>query len=176
MLEGQFSQKTSEHDSRGEGVVLPLTSDPFTVVGLFCRLRFVVKVKLVETVGEGQQHQAVDEEELEDIQQHPAQRDLKRTQVRVGGEERDETKRAEDVGDGEESLGDEGGVPHLPILTRTRTVVLMEREDTKHEQRHCGKKSIIYYFINLTLFGRVFLGELHGLRMNRFLLLLFYYS
>lgn len=123
-------QKMSEHDSRGEGVVLPLTADSFAVVGLVGRLRLVIKVKLVEAVGEGQQHQAVDEEEFKDIQQHPAERDLQRTQMRVGGEERDEAQRAEDVGDGEESLGDEGRVPHLPIHTRTRTVVLMEREET----------------------------------------------
>ena len=36
----------------------------------------VVEVELVEAVGEGHQHQAVDEQELEDVQQHTAQRDL----------------------------------------------------------------------------------------------------
>ena len=35
-------------------------------------------------------YQAVDEEELEDVQQHASQRDLKGPQVRVGREQGDE--------------------------------------------------------------------------------------
>jgi len=42
--------------SRGEGVVLPLTADALTVVGLLRGLRLVVEVQLVEAVSEGQQH------------------------------------------------------------------------------------------------------------------------
>lgn len=75
------------------------------MVGLVCGLGLVVKVKLVESVSEGQQHQTVDEQELEDVQQHPAQRDLQRPQVRVGREEGDEPQGAEDVSDSEQSFG-----------------------------------------------------------------------
>lgn len=67
--------------SRRERIVLFFTADPLAVVGLVCGLGLVVKVKLVESVGEGQQHQAVDEKELENVQQHPAQRDLQRPQM-----------------------------------------------------------------------------------------------
>ena len=105
-------------DSRGKGIVLPLAADPLAVVGLVGGLCLVVEVELVEAIGEGQQDQAVDEEELEDVQQHATQRDLQRSQVRVGGEERDEPQRAEDVGDGEQGLCDQRGVPHLPLLPR----------------------------------------------------------
>lgn len=42
-------------------------------------------------------HQTVDEEELEDVQQHSPERDLQRPQVGVGCEERDEAQGAEDV-------------------------------------------------------------------------------
>lgn len=42
----------------------------------------------------------------------------------VSGEEGDESEGAEDVGDGEQSLGYQRGVPHLPLLPRTRGVIL----------------------------------------------------
>lgn len=62
--------------SRGKGIVLLLTTDAFAVVWLIRCFSFIVEIELVETISEGQQHQAVDEEELEDIKQHSAQRDL----------------------------------------------------------------------------------------------------
>lgn len=99
------------------------------MIGLFGRLRLIVEVELVEAVGKSQQHKTVDEKKLEDVQQHAAERNLQWAQVRVGSEQRDETQRAEDVGNGEESLCDERRVPHLPLHTRTRAIVLMERED-----------------------------------------------
>lgn len=112
-------------DSRGEGVVLLLAPDALAAqpLGLL-----VVEVQLVEAVGEGQQHQAVYEQELEDVQQHPAQRDLQGPQVRVRGEQGDEAQRAEDVGDGEERLGHQRGVPHVPGLAGVEGAVLGARE------------------------------------------------
>ena len=47
-----------------------LTTDADACLFVGC---VVVKVQLVEAVGEGQQHQTVDEHELEDVQQHTAQ-------------------------------------------------------------------------------------------------------
>lgn len=49
-------------------------------------------------------YQTVDEKELQDVQQHPPQRDLQRPQVRVGGEQRDEAQGAENVRDGKHRL------------------------------------------------------------------------
>lgn len=45
-------------------------------------------------------YQAIDEQELQDVQQHPPKRDLQRPQVRVGCEQRDEAKGTENVGNG----------------------------------------------------------------------------
>lgn len=42
------------------------------------------------TTGEGEQHQRVDEEELYDVDDHSAERDLKRSQVRINREEMNE--------------------------------------------------------------------------------------
>lgn len=89
--------------------------------GVVC---FVVKVELVEAVGKGQQHQAVDEKELEDVQEHSTQRDLQRAQVGIGSEEADEAQGAEDVGDGKQSLCHQGGVPHLPVASGFLSAVL----------------------------------------------------
>lgn len=97
-----------------------------------CVVGFVVKVELVEAVGEGQQHQAVDEEELEDVQQHSAQRDLQRPQVGVGSEEADEAQGAEDVGNGKQSFRHQGGVPHLPAASGFLSTVL-EAESERRE-------------------------------------------
>lgn len=65
--------------SRRKRIVLLLTTDAFAVVRLISRIGFIVKIQLVETISEGQQHQAVYEEKLEDIEQHSAQRDLQWT-------------------------------------------------------------------------------------------------
>lgn len=53
----------------------------------------------------------------------------------VGGEEGDESEGAEDVGDGEQSLGDQGGVPHLPLLPGTRGVILEEGDAWREKRR-----------------------------------------
>lgn len=49
-------------------------------------------------------YQTVDEEELQDVQQHPPQRDLQWPQVRVCCEQRDESKGTENVSDGKHCL------------------------------------------------------------------------
>ena len=46
------------------------TANTLAITFAVCR---IIKVELVEAVGKGQQHQAVDEEELEDVQKHAAQ-------------------------------------------------------------------------------------------------------
>lgn len=74
-------------------------------------------------------YQTVDEKELQDVQQHSPQRDLQRPQVRVGREERDEAQGAENVGDGKHRLGDQRGVPHLPLVPGFAAVVLHRTED-----------------------------------------------
>lgn len=72
-------------------------------------------------------YQTVNEKELEDVQQHPAQWDLQGPQVGVGSEEGDESQRAEDVGNGKQRLCDQGRVPHLPLLPRPGGVILQEK-------------------------------------------------
>lgn len=52
---------------RGEGIVLFLTSDPLAVVGLLRGTGLVIKIKLVQSVGKSQKHQAVDKKEFEDV-------------------------------------------------------------------------------------------------------------
>lgn len=47
----------------------------------------------------------------------------------VGCEEGDESEGAEDVGDGEQRLGYQGRMPHLPLFPRTRGVVLEAEEE-----------------------------------------------
>ena len=42
----------------------------------------------------------------------------------VGGEKADEPQGAEDVGDGEQGLGHQGGVPHLPAVPGRTSAVL----------------------------------------------------
>lgn len=74
-------------------------------------------------------YQAVDEEELEDVQQHSPQGDLQRPQVRVGREQRDEAQRAENVGDGKHGLGHQSRVPHLPLVPGFAAVVLRRTTD-----------------------------------------------
>lgn len=69
-------------------------------------------------------YQAVDEEELEDVEEHPPQGDLQRSQVRVGREKRDESQGAENVGDGEHRLSDQRRVPHLPLVPGFAAAVL----------------------------------------------------
>lgn len=84
----------------------------------------IVEVELIKAIGKCKQDQAEDEKELEDVEQHAAQRDLQRPQVGVGREESDEPQRAEDVGDSEEGLGHQGGVQHVPRLPLLHVVVL----------------------------------------------------
>ncbi len=49
-------------------------------------------------------YQTVDEEELQDVQQHPPKRDLQRPQMRVGREQRNEAQGTENVCDGKHRL------------------------------------------------------------------------
>lgn len=56
----------------------------------------------------------------------------------VGCEEGDESEGAEDVGDGEQSLGYQGRMPHLPLFPWTRGVVL-EGEEKNEEAREEGR-------------------------------------
>lgn len=81
-------------------------------------------------------YQAVNEEKLEDVQQHPAQWDLQGPQVGVGSEEGDESQRAEDVGDGKQRLCNQGRVPHLPLLPGPGWVVLWDA-DGERKSRSC---------------------------------------
>lgn len=69
-------------------------------------------------------HQTVNEEKLEDVKQHPPQRDLQGPQMGVGCEEGDESKGAEDVGYGKQRLCNQCWVPHFPLLPWPRRVVL----------------------------------------------------
>lgn len=78
-------------------------------------------------------HQTVDEEELEDVQQHPPQRDLQGAQVGVGREEGDQTQGAEDVSDGEDGLRHQGGVPHFPLVPGS-TATVLKAEDGEGEE------------------------------------------
>lgn len=87
--------------------------------------------------------QAVDEEELQDVQQHPAQRDLQGAQVRIGCEEWDESERAEDVSDGEQRLSDQRWMPHLPLFPGPRGVILEVTEGHMGNEVH-GKD---YYYM-----------------------------
>lgn len=88
--------KRQEHSRvlRGEGVVLFLTPYPLAIVGFLRGTGLVIEIKLVESIGESQQHQAVNKEELEDVEQHAAQRNLQRSQVRVCCKQGDETQGA----------------------------------------------------------------------------------
>lgn len=52
---------------RGEGIVLFLTSDPLAVVGFLRGTGLIVKIKLVQSIGESQKHQAVDKKEFKDV-------------------------------------------------------------------------------------------------------------
>ena len=121
-----------------------LAADSLAGIHFFGLLRLIVEVKLVEAVGEGQQDQAVDEEELEDVQQHAAQRDLQRPQVRVGGEEGDEPQGAEDVGDGEHRLRHQGGMPHLPVLPRLTAAVLQGEPESKRSVQSSHNAMLIF--------------------------------
>lgn len=95
-----------------------------------CKLTYIKKAHHISVISEADQksYQTVNEEKLEDVQQHPPQWDLQGPEVGVGGEEGNESEGAEDVGDGEQSLGYQRRVPHLPLLPRTRGVILEEEE------------------------------------------------
>lgn len=114
------STNPAEVNARWESVVLHVAANALAC----CVVCVVVKVELVEAVGEGQQHQAVDEEELEDVQEHSTQRDLQGAQMGVCSEEADQAQGAEDVGDGKQSFRHQGGVPHLPVTSGFSSAVL----------------------------------------------------
>ena len=62
----------------------------------------------------------MDEEEeerpLHHVEHHAAEGDLQRAEVRVDGEDVDELQVGEDVGGGEEALGDQHRVPRVPLV------------------------------------------------------------
>ena len=71
---------------------------------------------MVEAGRKRHQHDQVHAAKLHDVHDHAPQRDLQRAQVGVDGEDVDELEGAEDVGGGEEGLGDEVRVVGVPLL------------------------------------------------------------
>ena len=56
------------------------------------------------TTGEGEEHQEVEETKFTNIENHPAQRDLEGTEVRVDREDVDQLQGGEDVGGSKQAL------------------------------------------------------------------------
>ena len=77
----------SAPEETGLFLVLPIGAPVGQTVALFPLQIGVVPHELVETAAEGDEHQHVDEEELDDVDDHPTQRDLQRTQMRRNGED-----------------------------------------------------------------------------------------
>lgn len=69
-------------------------------------------------------YQAIDEEELEDVKQHPPKRDLKRSKMRVGCEQGNEAQGTENVCYCKNGLCYECWVPHLPLVPGFAATVL----------------------------------------------------
>lgn len=78
----------------------------------------VVPHQLVQTATESEQHQRVDEEELDDVDDHPAERDLQRPQVRIDRENMDELEEGEDHAGGKGSLRQQHRIEGVPLLAR----------------------------------------------------------
>lgn len=64
---GTAQEQKGEDGLRGEGIVLFLTSDPLAVVGFLRGTGLIIKIKLVQSIGKSQKHQAVDKKELKDV-------------------------------------------------------------------------------------------------------------
>lgn len=57
------------------------------------------------TASEGEEHEGVNEEEFDDIDDHPSKRNLEGSKVGVDAEDVHQLEGGEDVGGGEETLG-----------------------------------------------------------------------
>ena len=68
------------------------------------------------TARESKKDEEEERGELEDVHDHPGERDLQRPEVRVHAEDVDELQVGEDVGRGEEALRDQHRVPRIPVL------------------------------------------------------------
>ena len=88
----------------------------------------VIIVQLIESTRERCKNEEEDEEELPDVNKHAAEGDLQRPELRVGLKEEDDAAETEDIGDGEDTLGDECRVGIRPLVARqiTRAVRLCE--------------------------------------------------
>ena len=74
------------------------------------------------TTGEGEEHQEVEKTKFTNIQNHPAQRDLEGTEVRIDREDVDQLEGGEDVGGSEQALNGR-------LLKETRSQPGMDRTD-----------------------------------------------
>ena len=78
----------------------------------------VVPVQLVDPTRVGEADEQSDEEELEDVDDHPTEGDLEGTQVRVDREQVYQLQGTEYVGGGKQALGYQGGIVGVPLLPR----------------------------------------------------------
>lgn len=77
-------------------------------------------------------YQTVDEEELQDVQEHSPQRNLQWPQMRVGCEQRDEAQGTENVRNGKHCFSYKRWMPHLPLVPGFTTAVLNRTMDGEH--------------------------------------------
>ena len=118
--EGKASITRSCLDSLGEmlvnilGTVLVETAVLLTLVLLHA---CVVPEQLIEATGEGEDHEQDHHAELENVVHHAAERDLQWPEMRIDGEDVDQFQRAEDVRRSEDALGDQRGIPGVPVAS-----------------------------------------------------------
>lgn len=77
----------------------------------------VVPHQLIESTAKGEQDQRVDEEELDNINDHPSKGHLQRSQMRIYGEDVDQFKERKDHSSSKSSFGQQHWVVWIPFLS-----------------------------------------------------------
>lgn len=75
-----------------------------------------VPQQLIQTTGKGEQHQRIDAEELDNVDNHAAQGDLQGPKMRIYREQMHEFQRRKDIRCSEESFSNQLGIKVVPVL------------------------------------------------------------
>ena len=78
----------------------------------------IIPQQLVHATAEGKEDKEVEDEPLGDVDSHPTEGDLERTEVGIDGEDVDQLEEGGDHAGAEQALGDQVGVVRVPFLSR----------------------------------------------------------
>lgn len=111
----------------------------------FVLLQFrIVPQQLVQAAAKGKQHQGVDKEEFDDVDNHAAKWHLQRSQVRIYREYVHQLQIGEDHARSKGALGEQHGVEGMPMLAGKVRINASKPQITLKAIRNC--KSLISNF------------------------------